>query len=295
MSQPEQFGPVRPGQSPSAPAAQRPGALAPQSPEQPPSFVDQLWSLPDRRTVMFLSLGAGVVFIILLSIIFPKDSYGAEILTDHSRFSHFPYPFTVQNLEHLIFFVGLGELFVRWRVAEREHGFFGMHLLPEDQETVLQPADLAPIRRRVARLPGREHNFLPALIDISILQFQSGRSIDQVVSVMNSSLELIEHRVDLRYGLIRYLAWLLPTIGFIGTVIGLGGSLALVPESGDLSIYTIAHALSLGFNCTLVALLESAIMVFVLYLAQEREESAVNLAGSYTLRNLINRLYLGPK
>ena len=161
MSQPEQFGPVRPGQSPSAPAAQRPGALAPQSPEQPPSFSEQLWSLPDRRTVMFLSLGAGVAFIILLSIIFPKDSYGAEILTDHSRFSHFPYPFTVQNLEHLIFFVGLGELFVRWRVAEREHGFFAMHLLPEDQETVLQPADLAPIRRRVARLPGRSTTSCP--------------------------------------------------------------------------------------------------------------------------------------
>lgn len=138
-----------------------------------------------------------------------------------------------------------------------------VHLLPEDEETVLQPADLAPIRRRVARLAGREHGFLPWLIDISILQFQSSRSIDQVVSVMNSSLELIEHRVDLRYGLIRYLAWLIPTIGFIGTVIGLGGSLALVPESGDLSIYTIAHALSPGFNCTLVALLESAIPVFV--------------------------------
>lgn len=86
---------------------------------------------------------------------------------------------------------------------------------------------------------------------------------------MNSSLELIEHRVDLRYGLIRYLAWLIPTIGFIGTVIGLGGSLALVPESGDLSIYTIAHALSPGFNCTLVALLESAIPVFVLYLGNQ--------------------------
>src|SRR5712691_8667058 len=96
-----QFGPVRPGQSPSAPAAQRPGALGPPSAEQRPSFSEQLWSLPDRRTVMFLSLGAGVVFIILLSIIFPKESYGAQILTDHSRFSHFPYPFTVQNLEHL--------------------------------------------------------------------------------------------------------------------------------------------------------------------------------------------------
>jgi len=233
---------------------------------------------------MFLSLGAAVFFIIVLSIIFPKDSYGAEILTDHSRFSHFPYPFTVQNLEHLVFFVGLGELFVRWRAAEREHWYLGIRLLPEDQETVLQQADLAPIRRRVARFLSADCGFLPSLIDISILQFQSGRSIDQVVAVMNSSLELIEHRVDLGYGQIRYIAWLIPTVGFIGTVVGLGGSLALVPENGNLSLYTVAHALSLGFNCTLVALLESAIMVFVLYLVQEREESAVNLAGSYTLR-----------
>ncbi|MGH7907552.1 MAG: MotA/TolQ/ExbB proton channel family protein, partial [Candidatus Binataceae bacterium] len=60
-------------------------------------------------------------------------------------------------------------------------------------------------------------------------------------------------------------------------------------------IYNIAHALSLGFNCTLVALMESAILVFVLYLAQEKEETAVNLAGGYILRNFINRLYEGRK
>ncbi len=296
MNQPEQAGRMRPGQSPTPAApAPRPRPSPGGGTEPAPGFLQQIWALPDRRAVMCLSVGAAIVFIILLSIIFPKDSYGAEILIDHSRFSHFPYPFTVQNLEHIIFFIGLGELFVRWRVAEREHQFFAMRLLPEDQETVLQPADLVPIRRRVAHLFDREHGFLPSLIDISILQFQSGRSIDQVVSVMNSSLELLEHRVDLRYGLIRYLAWLIPTVGFIGTVIGLGGSLALVPENGELSIYAIAHALSLGFNCTLVALLESAILVFVLYLAQEREETAVNLAGNHTLRNLINRLYLGPQ
>jgi hypothetical protein len=45
----------------------------------------------------------------------------------------------------------------------------------------------------------------------------------------------------------------------------------------------------------MVALLESAILVFVLYLAQEKEETAINLAGTYTLRNLINRLYEGPR
>jgi hypothetical protein len=288
MSQPQQAAPVRPAPA-QPPAGGTPAAAAPQN------TLNHLWAVPDRRTVMLISLGAAVVFILLLTAIFPKDSHGAEILIDHSKFSHFPYPFTIQNLEHILFFIGLGELFVRWRVASREQEFAAMHLLPEDQETVLTHGDLGPIRRRVAHMFGREHGFLPYLIDVSILQFQSGRSVEQVVGVMNSSLELIEHRVDLRYGLIRYIAWLIPTVGFIGTVVGLGGSLALVPANGNISIYEIAQALSLGFNCTMVALMESAILVFVLYLAQEKEETAINIAGTYTLRNLINRLYEEPK
>lgn len=287
MSQPPQAAPVRPV-VPTAPRDQ--GGASPGASRQ-----ERLRATLDRRTVVLLSLGGAVVFIILLTIIFPKNSHGAEILTDYSKYSHFPYPFTIQNLEHVLMFIGLGELLVRWRSATNEHAFVEMHLLPEDQETVLQHTDLAPIRRRVAHMFGREHGFLPYLIDVSILQFQSGRSVEQVVGVMNSSLELIEHRVDLRYGLIRYIAWLIPTVGFIGTVVGLGGSLALVPENGNLSIYEIAQALSLGFNCTMVALMESAILVFILYLAQEKEETAINLAGTYTLRNLINRLYEGPR
>lgn len=56
----------------------------------------------------------------------------------------------------------------------------------------------------------RDNGFLPSLIDVSILQFQTRHSVDQTVSVMNSSLELITHRVDLRYSMLRYLVWLLP-------------------------------------------------------------------------------------
>jgi hypothetical protein len=34
-------------------------------------------------------------------------------------------------------------------------------------------------------------------------------------------------------------------------------------------------------------------MVFLLHIVQEKEETSVNLAGNYTLRNLINRIYQG--
>jgi biopolymer transport protein ExbB/TolQ len=251
--------------------------------------------IPDRRKIMVLAAGAAGAFVAVMTVILTRDSRPAQLLLDFSKFSHFPYPFTIQNLEHILFFIALGELFVRWRVASREHGFLNMSLLPEDDHTVLQAQDLSPIRRKVAPHVQSEHGILPSLIDICILQFQSGRSIDQTVAVMNSQLELIEHRVDLRYGLVRFIAWLVPTLGFIGTVIGLGASLALVPESGEIKLYDVAHALSLGFDCTMIALAQSAILVFVLHLVQEKEETAVNLAGTYTLRNLVNRLYEGQK
>jgi hypothetical protein len=252
----------------------------------------RFWNLPDRRMTMPFSIMLAVAFIVILTVILNKDGRAAQLILDR-RSPHFPYPFTIQNFEHLLFFIGLGELFVRWRVGARELGFLKRGYLPEDDQTVLQQRDLGPIRRRVAKEFDNEHGFLPYLIDLSILQFQSGRSVDQTVAVMSSSLELIEHRVDLRYGLIRYIAWLVPTLGFIGTVIGLGASLASVPQTGDISMYTIAHNLSVGFDCTMVALAESAILVFLLQLVQEQEETSVNLAGTYALKNLINRLYQG--
>jgi hypothetical protein len=257
------------------------------------AFRQPYWVLPDRRITMASAAAAGVLFIALLTAALDPNGRAAQLVLDRMS-PHFPYPFTIQNFEHLFFFLGLGELFVRWRVGARELAFGNMGLLPEDAHTVLQAHDLSMLRHRVANQFDGEHGFLPSLIDLCILQFQSGRSIDQTVAVMSSSLELIEHRVDMRYGLVRYIAWLVPTLGFIGTVIGLGASLAAVPsDSSKIDMSAIAHTLSVGFDCTMVALTESAILVYILYVVNEQEEKAVNMSGTYVLRNLINRLYAG--
>ena len=253
------------------------------------SLRKMLWDEPDRRVFMLISIAAAIAFIALMTYLLKPDGRFAQVLLDR-RSPHFKYPFTIQNIEHVLLFLGLGELFVRWRSACHELSFLKMHLLPEDEETVLEAGDLGPIRKRVAKLFSMDHGILPSLIDLSILQFQSGRSIDQTVAVTTNNLDLIQHRVDLSYSLIRYIAWVIPTMGFIGTVIGIGGALASVP-AGDIKIVELAHQLSVGFDCTEVALVESAVLVFVLHMVQEKEELALNHAGSYTLRNLINRLY----
>ena len=63
-----------------------------------------------------------------------------------------------------------------------------------------------------------------------MLQFQSSGSVDQVNAVFNSSIEFYQHETELRYNLLRYLVWLIPTLGFVGTVIGI--ALALETAGG---------------------------------------------------------------
>jgi len=259
--------------------------------------MSALWEKPERLVVLPLFLVLGGLFIGLLSLL-PAGSPAAVLLLDHQlappQSYPFVYPLTVQNLMHLLMFLGLGEFYCRWRIAVREQSMVREHLLPEDYQVVLQSHDLPPIRTRVAGRHDGEHGFLPSLIDLCILQFQASRSVDQTVSVLNSSLELIAHRLDLRYAMLRYIVWVIPTIGFIGTVIGISLAMGLIdPAATEQPLGEIAQSLGVAFYTTLVALAESAILVLLLNLVQAREEMALNQAGNYTLTNLINRLYAG--
>jgi biopolymer transport protein ExbB/TolQ len=257
------------------------------------SALGGLWEKPQRSTAITLAAIIGILFIGLLTV--TLSGRAAVLVLDHPSV-HFLYPFTIQNVMHVIFFVALGELFVRWRTAVREKNFLNAHFLPEDDRTVLVSRDLGPIRRRVANLFDHENGFLPSLINLAILQFQSSSSVEQAAGVMSQQLELMANRLDLRYGLVRFIAWVVPTLGFIGTVYSLGASLSAAGDpSKALDLHEVAKTLGVGFDCTMVALVQSAILVFLLHLVQEREESALNGAGDYTLRNLINRLYAAPE
>jgi hypothetical protein len=191
--------------------------------------LSTFWEKPQRSTAIVLALFASFVFIGFLTLIL--SGRAAVLVLDHPS-KHFLYPFTIQNIMHVVFFVGLGALFVRWRIAVRENNFLQAHFLPEDDRTVLMSRDLGPIRRRVANLFDHDNGFLPSLINIAILQFQSSSLVEQAAGVMSQQLELMSNRVEMRYGLVRFIAWVVPTLGFIGTVYSLGASLSSEQAEG---------------------------------------------------------------
>jgi len=244
------------------------------------------------RLITFL-IGAltALLFIAFLARVLPVDA--AKIVLDIERST---WPITVQTIMWVVFFIGLGELAIRWYYGWLEEAQIARNYLPEDEETVLRPGeDMTPIYQKVRASKYRTVCFVPRLIERCVLGYNLSHSADQTNSLLNSSLELFIHEIDLRYNIIRYITWLIPSMGFIGTVIGImlalnyAGDRANV-ESPDM-LFQVTERLGVAFSTTLVALVMAAILVFIQSIVQAREERALNQAGQYCLDNLINRLY----
>ncbi|MHA1538559.1 MAG: MotA/TolQ/ExbB proton channel family protein [Alphaproteobacteria bacterium] len=239
------------------------------------------------------SLIAGLTLVILLGVLLPSKSFEARFLIDKNPTY---YPWTIQNLMWLVFFFGLGELLLRFFDGRADSGQLTRHYLPEDERTVLRASDLGGIYANVKDSARSEELFMPRLIRRVILQFQSNRSVAQANSLLNSSLELYMHEIDLRYNMLRYIMWLVPSLGFIGTVIGIALALnfagAETTNFQDPKLLSqLTDRLGVAFYTTLLALLQAAILVFFMHLTQAREERALNRTGQYCMDNLINRLY----
>lgn len=250
--------------------------------------------LPHRWLAIGLSIAAAVGVIAAMAVALPHS--WAVVLLDIEQTT---YPFTVQTVQWVVFALGLGELLLRAREAAGERTELLRGYLPEDETTVLQTLDLRRVyaTAKSARdaAPAGSERFLPRLIHRVVTQFQTTKSVDQANAVLNSSLDLYLHEIDLRYTMVRYIIWAIPTLGFLGTVLGIALALnyaggANVDDPGFLAGLT--RELAVAFNTTLVALCMSTVLVLVQHLVQAAEERALNRCGEYCLDNLINRLYV---
>ena len=276
------------------------------------------------RTLTVLGAGlAGLVWIGVLTAVLwapqPGEGMGAALLLglqpeqpeeqpggagnppDQGPVGGLPYPFTIQNVMWMVFFLGFGELVARHRAGDAEGAQLARGLLPEDDRVVLQRNELGPFYERIRESDPEGAYWLQRLLTSVVLQFQSNGSTDQVNAVFNSLVDLFQHEIELRYNLLRYLVWLIPTLGFIGTVVGIALALGTAGQmfagaaAGEAAspevMQRLTSELGVAFYTTLLALLQSAVLMATMHVVQGREEGALNRVGQYCLRNLVNRLY----
>ena len=140
------------------------------------------------------------------------------------------------------------------------------------------------------REPRWRERLLPECMLAALHRFHATNSIQDAANAIKERAELTADQLDSSLSLVRYIAWAIPAIGFIGTVRGIGLALAFAEDAIKGDIAPVISALGLAFNSTLVALLISMVLMYVLHLVQSRQEAFVLETQTYCRDKLIDMM-----
>jgi biopolymer transport protein ExbB/TolQ len=158
----------------------------------------------------------------------------------------------------------------------------GMRILPEDTREYARPLEALP--------PADAACLLPRALLAALHRFGATHNVQDVSDAARGVCDAEADRLDSELSMLRYIAWAIPAIGFIGTVRGIGDALGQAHRavSGDVS--GVTEGLGTAFNSTLVALLISIVLMFLLHQLQLAQERMVLDSETYLDRNLIRHM-----
>lgn len=242
----------------------------------------------NNRIVRLASSLAATIFLMTIIVLAKGDS-DSRILTMMG--ADMPAGL-IQAATYFLFFWGMFEIvWLNSRVME-ENDAFKAHLLPEKDNWVLSPEDVNQLKLNMQHLERHNKFLMTDLIKKSCTKYRLSKSSSEVLELVEAQTEIYQEEIESEQSFIRYVAWAIPSVGFIGTVIGIAASLGYADEaSTPEGISKVTDMLAIAFDTTLVALILSIILMLGIHSLQRKEDKLFADMKSYVIENLINRFY----
>jgi len=172
-----------------------------------------------------------------------------------------------------------------------ERRLLEVDLVPVAEGMRILPEDTREFARQVQALPeDRQKMLLPRALLNALRRFASTRSIQDVSSSTHIICESEAERLESELSMIRYISWAIPSIGFIGTVRGIGEALAQADKAVQGDIAGVTQSLGVAFNSTFIALLISIFLMFLVHQLQLVQERLVFDSENYCDEKVIRHL-----
>lgn len=199
----------------------------------------------------------------------------------------------IQFITFVFFFWGILEINELMSKIKYEKQSFGLGFLPEKEQWVLSPEDVNDLKIKMINYE-KDHKFLMTdLIRKASTKFRANNSISDVLEIVARQITINQNKAEGRQSVIRYLAWALPSVGFIGTIMGIAQALGLADKASDPEVLTqITSNMYVAFDTTLVALLLSIGLMWYFHSLQEKEDELHSDMEEYVIENLINRIHI---
>jgi len=200
--------------------------------------------------------------------------------------------FTGHPLEYVttaLFFVGLAILIRQAVLSLLEPAPLALEMAGGVSETGEAVECASGLLEQVQSMPPRRRRgqAVERLFDLCgfVLKRRCARGIEDHARYL---ADRAAERMDDRYALVRTIAWAVPILGFLGTVIGITMAVANVtPEQLESSLQDVTDGLAVAFDTTALALALSLVLAFALYSVQRIERRTLERVEIWSIRQVV--------
>lgn len=174
-----------------------------------------------------------------------------------------------------------------WRLLNEEPVYTYNFLEDSDPE---QPLDVDHALATLEKSDFRETSSMSTWIDC-LRRYKNTGNVQHAADAIKGSVEALGEQLESGNSMIRYFIWAIPSIGFIGTVRGIGSALANAEQAVAGDISGMVDKLGVAFNSTLVSLIISIILMFALHNLNNRQEQMVIKTRKNCEKHLLTKLH----
>jgi len=191
----------------------------------------------------------------------------------------------------ILFFWAVAIMGYKGWSAMKQRSLLQADLVPVAEGIRILPEDTREYSRQIQALPQQLQEYLlPRALLTALHRFDSTRNVQDVSQAAYEECDAEADRLDSELAMIRYIAWAIPSIGFIGTVRGIGAALAQAHKAVEGDIAGVTQSLGVAFNSTFIALLLSIVLMFLVHQLQLLQERLVLESKTYCDRRLIRHM-----
>jgi len=182
-------------------------------------------------------------------------------------------------------------LVVREFITLESHAYIFKVDLFEDEEMDRQAS--SSLLSSIEKLPLEiKATPLVSVISAALRRFALTGDVHSSAGAIEPALDALAVQNDGRLTILRYITWAIPSIGFIGTVRGIGQAMSQAELAVDGNIGPMTSSLGVAFNSTFVALLISVFIMFAVSMLQRRQDEQLVNIQQYVEDYIIKRVVL---
>jgi biopolymer transport protein ExbB/TolQ len=170
----------------------------------------------------------------------------------------------------------------------KERYLFDIDLL---ESSAADKSGLTTSLEEMEKLPERiKKSPLVQTLMASLRRYLITNDVQNTSDAITASVEALGVRLEAENSMVRYLIWAIPSIGFIGTVRGIGQALSQADKALAGDIAGMTDSLGVAFNSTFVALVISIGLMFLLHQLQRLQDGLLVDTQEYCEKFLLNRI-----